>query len=259
MSSNNGKTLDIADIRLEIDRVDKALLSLIAERLDLARQVRKAKSGSKVWRPSREDSLIRHLADISGDTSAHLVSRIWAELVSASLALQGPIKLHIALEGDALDVWKLVRDRFGAAIPALSYPTASSALAAAYADPEGVAVLPAPGGMNTWWVALAEGGAMPEMHIVAGLPRVGEDIWPRAVAVSAIDLEAGKFDRPLLSLENPNVLHELGLKGQIKGESGPKKLVWLNDSIEKLGFQSIKEKDNTANLLGYLSRPLSES
>ena len=259
MSKPSVNPPDISNIRREIDRVDSTLLSLIAERLDLARQVREAKSGSKVWRPSREDSLIRHLADMSGDTSAHLVSRIWAELMSASLTLQGPIRLHVALEGDALDVWSLVRDRFGAAIPASSYPTASSALAAAYADPEGVAVLPAPGGMNTWWGALSRSGAMPEMHILAGLPRVGADDWPRAVAVSAVELVAGENDRPLICMENPSVLHGLSISGSLKGESGARKLVWLDAPFSAALIEAIKEKDDTADLIGVLSKPLSET
>ena len=259
MTQSDGQPLDISKLRQEIDRVDTALLSLIAERLDLARSVRDAKSGSRVWRPSREDSLIRHLADISGDTSAHLVSRIWAELMSASLALQGPIRLHIALEGDAVDVWSLVRDRFGAAIPMSSYPTASSALAAAYSDPEGVAILPSPQGMNTWWSALCEGGAMPDMHILAGLPRVSADQWPRAVAVSTVDVVPSNDDRLLLTLEQSDALHNLGISGKLKAESGPKKLIWLESGQTLDIIEQIEAQDPTAKFIGYLSLPLSES
>jgi len=190
--------IKIEDVRAEIDRVDNALLSLIAERLELAAAVRRAKSGVRFWRPSREESHIRELAAATEDTPPELVSRIWAELMSASIALQGPMKLHIALQGDMLDVWTLVRDRFGAAIPAVSYPTASSALAAAYGDDEGVAVLPAPGGMNSWWTALGARGAMPDMHILSGLPRTGDEDWPRAVAVSTADIQPSGADQTLL-------------------------------------------------------------
>ena len=190
--------LKIEDIRVEIDRVDNTLLELIAERMELAVAVRRAKSGVRVWRPSREESHVRDLAAATQDTPPELVSRIWAELMSASLALQGMMTLHVALEGDALEVWILVRDRFGAAIPVISYPTASSALAAAHADPEGVAVVPAPGGMNNWWMALGEKGAMPDMHILAGLPRTGDDGWPKAVAVATADIQPSGKDVTLL-------------------------------------------------------------
>ena len=83
---------DIETVRREIDRVDNALLDLIAERLQLSAQVRKAKGGMRVWRPSREDSHVRQLSIAAEGTSASLVSTIWAELMSASLAAQGPMR-----------------------------------------------------------------------------------------------------------------------------------------------------------------------
>lgn len=247
---------DISRIREDIDRVDNALLALIAERLELAGAVRRAKSGARVWRPSREQSLVQHLADASDGTSPHLVSRIWAELMSASLALQGPMRLHIALEGDALEVWTLVRDRFGAAIPALSYPTTSSALAAAYAEDEGVAVLPAPGGMNTWWLALCDGGAMPDMCIHAGLPRVGSEAWPKAVAVATAELQPAKHDMILIALDTPKAVTEAGLKGVLRAEAGTKSLVSvINSDVDMAHLQSL---DPSAKIIGCLAPALSD-
>ena len=193
---------DIANIRKEIDRVDTALLGLIAERLALAAEVRRSKSGVGVWRPSREESHVRALAAKAGDTSPDLVSRIMAELMSASLNIQGPMTLHIALEGDALSTWSMVRDRFGASIPALSYPTTSAALSAAASTAEAVAVLPAPGGMNSWWTSLASGGAMDGMFILSALPRVDQSDWPRAVAVASAELAASGDDRTLITVSS---------------------------------------------------------
>ena len=261
MSDSKKPALDINHIRQEIDRVDTALLSLIAERLGLSANVRRAKSGARLWRPSREESLIRHLAEISDETSPHLVSRIWAELVSASLALQGPMRLHIALEGDALEVWALVRDRFGAAIPALSYPTASSALAAAYAEDEGVAVLPAPGGMNSWWSALCTGGAAPEMSIHAGLPRISNDDWPRAVAVATADQNPSGDDMMLIGLKNPQAILDAGLSGKLRAEAGENRLISVDGFFRPSSdeFQAIAAHDPQAKIIGCLPKPLTET
>jgi len=241
------KTLTIEQVRSEIDRVDKALLGLIAERLELAGAVRRAKSGVRFWRPSREESHVRELADATEDTPPELVSRIWAELMSASLALQGPMQLHIALEGDALEVWTLVRDRFGAAIPAMSYPTASSALAAAYADDEGVAVLPAPGGMNRWWTALGAKGAMPDMHILTGLPRTGDDHWPRAVAVSTADIQPSGCDQTLLICSDYNAIDGAVLRA----EAGEHKLISLDGFCETV--------PTGAKIIGVLPKPMGQN
>ncbi len=191
---------NIEHIRREIDRVDTALLGLIAERLELAADVRRSKSGVGVWRPSREESHVRDLAARAGDTPAQLVSTIMAELMSASLALQGPMRLHVALEGDALAAWSLVRDRFGGALPAISYPTTSAALTVAISEPEAVAILPAPGGMHLWWTALCTGGAMEHLHILAALPRTGNWDWPKAVAVADADIASSGSDQSLIGV-----------------------------------------------------------
>ncbi len=261
MSEQKNPLTDMTHIRAEIDRVDNALLQLISERLELAGAVRRAKTGARLWRPSREASLVRDLAQSSIDTSPHLVSRIWAELVSASLALQGPMRLHIALEGDALDVWRLVRDRFGAAIPSQSYPTASAALAAAYAEDEGVAILPAPGGMHSWWSALCRGGAMDDMSILAGLPRISNQDWPRAVAVATAERHPSGHDITLLALKKPNVIASTGLSGVRRAEAGDNVLISIDDFVdhEHSKFQTVLAQDSSAKIIGYLPKPLREN
>ena len=191
---------DISVLRKDIDRVDTALLELIAERLGLNAKVRASKAGVGVWRPSREESHVRNLARRAGDMPAELVSTIMAELMSASLALQGPMRLHVALEGDTLSNKTLVRDRFGAALPQVPYPTASAALGMAASEREAVAILPAPGGMDRWWTALCKGGAMDHLHILAALPRTGNAPWPKAVAVSDTPIDASGHDVTLISV-----------------------------------------------------------
>lgn len=245
--------MPIEQVRVEIDRVDNALLGLIAERLELAAAVRRAKSGARVWRPSREDSHVRDLAERTGDASPSLVSKIWAELMSASLALQGPMRLHVSLEGDALDVWTLVHDRFGRSIPAVSYPTASAALAQAYSEAEGVAVLPTPGGMNSWWTSLGTGGAMTDMHILAGLPRVGGD-WPRAVAVATADIAPSGADTMLITIENPLAINALNRPHKLRAETGDKRLYSVEGFVEDLS--PVTAIDPRAKIIGCLPHPL---
>lgn len=251
--TNDDKPLKIEHVRAEIDRVDKALLSLIAERLDLAASVRRAKSGMRVWRPSREEAHVRDLAEAAEDAPANLVSNIWAELMSASLAIQGPMRLHIALEGDALEVWRLVRDRFGASIPAKTYPTASGALAAAYAEDEGVAVLPAPGGMNTWWGALTVNGAMPDMNILAGLPRVGNHTWPRAVAVATADVQPSGSDVMLVATKGELRTAHITT---FRAEAGENRLYSIDKFIDATEFETILQDNPGAKIIGCLPNPL---
>ena len=255
------------EVRVEIDRVDTALLDLIAERMELAQAVRRAKSGVDVWRPSREESHVRHLADLAGETPPQLVSHIWAELTSASLAIQGPICLHVAQTGAALSDGKLVRDRFGASIPVKNYPTAGHALAAAHADAEGVAVLPSPGGMNNWWTALGPQGAASNMNILAALPRIGNWSWPIAVAVSkAARLSSGN-DQTLIYIEPGSlgparsanaVFKAAGLSPTLRADMKSHHLysvpLFLEEADE--AFKALRQSFKTAKIVGVLPNPI---
>lgn len=258
MSKDSKNIPSIETLRTEIDRVDNLLLELIAKRLELAGQVRKAKSGVRVWRPSREHSLVRDLAQAADDTSPDLVARIWAELMSASLALQGPMRLHISLEGDALQNWSTVRDRFGAALPSTSYPTTSAALAAAYAEDEGVAVLPAPGGMQRWWTSLCKGGALEDMHILAGLPRVGSNDWPQAVAVATADILPSGDDMTLITVSNHEAALDAGLSVRLRAETGEHKLLSADQFLAPDGpeISAIRKQDETAKIIGAIAKTL---
>ncbi len=254
--------MPIEQVRREIDRVDTALLELIAQRLELAGAVKRAKSGMRVWRPSREESHVRDLAARTADSSPLLVSKIWAELMSASLAAQGPMRLHVALEGDQIDVWTLVHDRFGASLPALSYPTTSAALAAAYTEDEGVAVLPPPGGMNNWWSALCTGGAMPDMKIHAGLPRVADisitskGEWPRAVAVATADMAPSGADTMLVAITDPAALEALGRLGSTSlcAEAGDNRLYQVAGYFDDIS--RVQAIDPRAKIIGCLPAAL---
>lgn len=270
MTNNRSKSsapLSMGKIRTEIDRVDNALLDLIAERMELAQAVRAAKSGVDVWRPSREESMIRDLAAKAASISPELVSRIWAELTSASLSLQGPINLHISLAIDTLSARILVRDRFGGAIPSFTYPTESTALAEAYADPEGVAILPAPGGMNNWWTALGPKGAASEMHILAALPRIGNWQWPQAVAVSKAECLPSSSDQTLLYIEPgdisalrsmDSILSQAGLDADLRAEVEGKYLYSVNEyfDVEDVRFISLTGEFACVKIIGVLPRPI---
>ena len=261
MSDKKQEIPDIADLRVEIDQVDNLLLDLIARRLELAGLVRKAKSGARLWRPSREHSLVHDLAAAADDTPADLVARIWAELMSASCALQGPMRLHVSLEGDALQNWSMVRDRFGAALPTISYPTTSAALAGAYADEEGVAVIPAPGGMQRWWTSLCAGGALEDMHLLAALPRVGNSDWPEAVAVATADILPSGDDVTLLTMKDPKAALDAKLDVKLRAETGDFTLLSLNGFLSPDGpeMDSLRNQDPSAKVIGSWAKALPQA
>lgn len=234
------KNPDLAEVRKQIDAVDRAVLDLIAQRLALSADVRRAKSGAKLWRPAREDEHVAELIESAraSGTPGALVSRIWAELMSASISVQGSTTLHVALEGDARANLSLIRDRFGGSLPVQSYPTSSAALSGCGSDPEGIAVLPAPGGMQNWWTALAAGGALSQLKIVAALPRVNAREWPQAVAVAEMELDPQRGGRLLVAGAD--------VQGVVRAEAGDLQLVEvaLTDTVEDAVAQG--------DVIGYL-------
>lgn len=243
------KHFDINQVRKDIDRVDTALLSLIAERLDLANYVKQAKRGGAIWRPSREESHVRDLAQATRHSSPALVSRIWAELMSASLSIQGPLTVHIGLKMDrGGQTLSLIRDRFGASLPIQEHPSDMTALAAAYGDENSVAVVAAPGTGARWWGALTPSGAMPELKIMARLPRYEASPWPSAVAVAVGDIASSGDDMTLLTTANPKALPSGAV---IRAETGAQILA----SVE--GFISPERLGADLAIIGVLPAPLS--
>lgn len=243
------KPFDINQVRKDIDRVDNALLSLIAERLELAAYVKTAKRGGAIWRPSREESHVRNLATATQNSSPALVSRIWAELMSASLSIQGPLTVHFGLNRDKNDhALSLVRDRFGASLPIEFHGSETSALAAAYGDENAVAVVAAPGQGARWWTTLTPTGAMPELKIMARLPRYNASDWPEAVAVAVGELAPSGDDMTLIVTDHSQALPSNAV---IRAESGVQILASVT------GFQQAKEIGDQLSIIGVLPTPLS--
>ena len=97
MSENNS---DLSNLRDEIDQIDDALHDLLMRRADVVDQVKDAKadSGGAIFRPGREAEILRRLADRhSGTLPRDVIIRMWRELVSAFVSLQGPFSVSVGI------------------------------------------------------------------------------------------------------------------------------------------------------------------
>ena len=93
---------DLNKLRVEIDRFDDALLKLLNERASVSQKIGAAKRQEQgagaapppVFRPEREAHVLRRLQDANaGPLPNEAVSRIYHEIMSASSALQRPIRV----------------------------------------------------------------------------------------------------------------------------------------------------------------------
>ena len=184
----------LADLRTEIDALDAELLRLIDARAALGKAIGEAKAqeegsvaaSSSLLRPDREAMLIRKLIAMPRKAaSEQVVVRIWRELISENLRIQGQAKggLHLNLStgehSQEVLVW--ARERFGFA-PTYGYVNDPPAAIAAARDVRHISVLSLDPRGGAWWARLL---AEPRVRIIAALPEMSK-ARPHAVALAAI-------------------------------------------------------------------------
>jgi chorismate mutase / prephenate dehydratase len=87
---------ELLSLRVQIDALDRELLALLNRRAGLALQVGeiKKREGSAVFRPEREAQVIDGLkAENRGPLPNESVAPIWREIMSASRALETPLRI----------------------------------------------------------------------------------------------------------------------------------------------------------------------
>src|SRR5690606_16862651 len=95
----------LADVRAQIDGIDRRIQELIAERARFALQVGKAKgklaAAVDYYRPEREAQVLRMVVDRNeGPLSDEVLVHVFREIMSACLAQQEPLKIgYLGPEG----------------------------------------------------------------------------------------------------------------------------------------------------------------
>ena len=189
----------LADLRTEIDALDAELLRLIDARAALGKAIGAAKASeegtiaasSSLLRPDREAMLIRKLINMPRKAaSEQVVVRIWRELISENLRIQGEgrqghakggLHLNLSTGEHSQEVLVWARERFGFA-PTYGYVNDPTAAIAAARDVCHISVLSLDPRGGAWWARLL---AEPRVRIIAALPEMSK-ARPHAVALAAI-------------------------------------------------------------------------
>jgi len=197
----------LSDLRREIDDIDDAMHDLLMRRAAVAERIRtvKQEAGAGVFRPGREAEILRRLAARhAGALPRGVVIRIWRELISAFIGLQGPFAVAAWDGGEAACV-DLARDHFGSVTPLTRHRSTRGVLRAVAEGAATVGVLPLPqeGEPDPWWPALAGGESRVRICVrlpfVAGGAARGDH--PGALVVSGGEPEPSGADRTLLLIE----------------------------------------------------------
>ena len=96
----------LVKLRNEIDSIDKNILKLIENRSNLARKIINAKKGGDIFKPKREEALIKRLLSVSKTSSPQFLENVWRLLISENLFLQGGLKISVGSSQKAFDTAK---------------------------------------------------------------------------------------------------------------------------------------------------------
>ncbi len=192
----------LSGFREEIDRIDDEIHDLLMRRTSIASSVGKSKRniGSLAYRPARETEILRRLTGRhKGPLPKTVLTRIWREIMTAMLRLQGSFTVAVyAPDGDGI-YRDLARDHFGGAVNSTLHQSTRSVVDSVTDSSSTVGVLPLPidDGTDPWWPILTEyPGAGP--WIIARLPVARLVEGPDALVIGPIAHEATGSDRSYL-------------------------------------------------------------
>jgi chorismate mutase-like protein len=204
----NRDNSNLSDLRREIDDIDNALHDLLMRRASVVERVKDSKKsdGGVNFRPGREAEIMRRLAARhTGPLSRNIVVRIWRELMSAFVSMQGPFVVSVWDTGE-VGCWDVARDHFGTETTMTRHQSTAAVLHAIAEGSATVGVLPLPqdGEADPWWPALALGRDK-RLHICARVPFASRGnsrgIRSGAFIVSAAAPEPSGNDRSLILVE----------------------------------------------------------
>jgi len=203
------QTLD--HLRREIDSIDDQIHDLLMRRTEIVGEIgalkRESEGGPLALRPGREAQIIRRLVRRhSGPFPIAVLVRIWRELLSAQVAVQGDYSIAVFAPDDVVVYRDLCRDQFGAFVPIRRYQSVSQVVKDVWNRNVSIGILPFPMGerVDPWWRLLVSFGEnMP--RIIAHLPFFEADATDSerqtAVAIAMIDPEPTGDDVTLMAIE----------------------------------------------------------
>lgn len=215
----------IEGLRREIDEIDTAVHDLLMRRAEVAARIGALKNGgngaatangtdSVFLRPAREAVVLRRLVERHhGALPWATIVRIWRELMSALVRVQGPFAVAVyGPEGLPADLaggyWDLARDHFGTHTPMSVHDSAVQVMRAVSEGRATVGLLPLPRDDDTdpWWrYLMSTDPKIPRVlaRLPFGLPGAARGRAVEALAVGCVPSEPTGDDRSLFVLETP--------------------------------------------------------
>ena len=214
----------LSELRRQIDEIDTALHDLIMRRTEVVQEIAAVKGSSRAayHLPGREAEVVRRLVRRhQGAFPKAVLVRIWREMISSLIRLQGPFSVAVYAPGDRLTYWDLARDQYGALTPIVAHASAAQVVSSVTDGAAQIGIVPMPEQDDTdpWWRGLV--GNDPKLPRVVGrLPFGAGNLRgePReALAIGLSEPQSTGHDRSLLVIETMREISRSGLKSTLTG------------------------------------------
>lgn len=185
-----GKEIGLADLRMELDRIDREMQALLIERSRVTDRVedvkRRAGTAGSAFRPGREADIMRMLAQRhEGSYPFDGTENIWRVIIATSTYTQVPFRVHGDVSGGDAAIRDCVRFHFGFTVPFVPETSAPAVIESVARAPSDLGVFPLNQSLETgaWW-RLLHGDDRPK--IIVRLPFVTRPNHPSGMPAFVI-------------------------------------------------------------------------
>ncbi len=167
--------IDLATLRVDIDRIDAAMHGLLMERgeiIDRLIQVKARQGGGSAFRPGREADMMRRLVQRhKGLLPLDTVEGIWRIIISTFTYVQSHYNVHVDASGGDAPMRDSTRFHFGFTVPYIAHANAGAVIDAVRRSSGDLGIVRIDAGIaaGAWWKHLCEPSAP---KVIARLPFV---------------------------------------------------------------------------------------
>jgi chorismate mutase len=213
----------LAELRVQIDQIDKAMHDLLIERgsvIDRLIEIKSRQGGGSAFRPAREAAMMQAIIERHrGRLPLDAVEAVWRIIISTFTYVQARYSVHIDVSRGDAAIRDSARFHFGFTVPCVLHQSPCEVIAAVAASTGDLGMFALDGGpgAGTWWTTLAPPDAP---KVIARLPFAERPDHPAGMPVFVLSnplAEGGARDVVLESIrldrwrsDFPRVLRTIG-------------------------------------------------
>lgn len=177
----------LADLRVDIDRIDASMHELLMERgriIDRLIAIKARQGGGSAFRPAREAAMMRALVERHrGLLPLDTVEGIWRIIISTFTFVQANYSVHVDMSRGDSPMRDSARFHFGFTVPCIAHHSAGGVIEAVARGSGDLGMFALDGGVGAWWNRLCPAFAP---KIIARLPLVERPDHPAGMPVFVI-------------------------------------------------------------------------